>query len=64
MNLQRFTLFENDRPLSDQVKDSVKNVTEKPYKLSLFFRFFRLQICIAVFCLIMSILLPYFILHG
>jgi hypothetical protein len=64
MNIQRFTIFENDRPLSDQVKDNLKNVTENPHKLSLMFWFFRLQICIAVFILIMSILLPYFILYG
>lgn len=64
MNLQRFTIFKNDLPLSEQVKDSVENIAQKPYKLSILFWFFWLQICVAAFILIMSVLLPYFILYG
>lgn len=64
MNLQRFTIFKNDLPLSEQVKDSVENIAQKPYKLSKLFWFFWLQICVAAFILIMSVLLPYFILYG
>lgn len=64
MNLQRFSIFENDVPLGEQVKDSVKKIGEKPSKFCLLFRVFWLQICLAVFCLITCILLPYFILYA
>ena len=64
MNLQRFEIFKNDLPITEHVKDSLGDITKKPYRLSLLFWFFRLQICIAVFCLVISLLLPYFILYG
>jgi hypothetical protein len=64
MNLQRNSFFESDIPLEEQVKDSIQEVTKRPLKLTGLFWFFFIQLCLAVFLLVMSALLPYFLLHG
>lgn len=64
MNLQRLAIFDNDKTLKENVTDSIKNIGDKPGRACAYFWLFWLQICVAVFILIMSILLPYFILYA
>lgn len=64
MNLQRFSIFESDIPLRDQVNDSISKISEKPSKLSGLFWFFWIQICLAVLLLVASVLLPIWLMYG
>ena len=64
MNLQRNSIFDNDKTLEENTRDAISEIAEKPHKLSCLFWFFWIQICFAVFLLVLSALLPYFILHG
>lgn len=64
MSLQRISIFENDTPMGEQVKNSITEIWEKPWKFCKFFRFFFIQICIAIMLLVFSILLPIRVLYG
>jgi len=62
MNEQRKSIFYSDLSLDEKLRDSLKDVAKKPYKISLLFWLFFLQLCIAVFLLLCSIILPFIIL--
>ena len=64
MSLQRISIFENDTPMGEQVKNSLTEIWEKPWKFCKFFWFFFIQICLAIFLLMTSLLLPIWILYG
>ena len=64
MSLQRISIFENDTPMGEQVKKSVEDIAENPRKFCSFFWFFFIQICLAIFLLITSILMPIRIFYG
>lgn len=64
MSIQRSSIFENDTPMGEQVKNSIENIWEKPSKFCKFFWFFFIQICLAIFLLITSFILPVRIFYG
>lgn len=64
MSLQRISIFENDTPMTEQVKNSLAEIWDKPKKFCKFFWFFYIQLCIAIILLMFSILLPIRILYG
>ena len=63
-NLQRGAIFENEEPIWEQLKDSLKNIGDKPSKFFGMFRVLRIQFCIALALLITSVLLPIRLIYG
>lgn len=60
----RDSIFENDLPVWEQVKNSLLEVWEKPKRFMKFFWFFFIQLCLAIFLLVFSFLLPIWLLYG
>ena len=58
MNEQRKSIFFNEMPL-EQLKATVNKAKEKPIKVSLIFWFIFIQVCLAVFLLVSSFILPF-----
>lgn len=59
MNMQRFTIFENDLPIDEQLKQSFLEINKKPRRFIKIFWFLMIQIFIAVFGLVSSFYLPF-----
>lgn len=58
MNEQRKSIFFNEMPL-EKLKATVNKAKEKPIKVSLIFWFIFIQVCLAVFLLVSSFILPF-----
>lgn len=63
-NLQRWSIFENDQPIEEQIKNSIMEIWDKPTRFFKMFRVLRIQICIALSLLITLILLPIRLIYG
>nr|DAR63683.1 MAG TPA: hypothetical protein [Caudoviricetes sp.] len=53
----RSDIFGSEMSIQDKFRESLSEVAYNPRKLSLIFWLFRLQLCLAVFLLVSSILL-------
>jgi len=63
-NIQRWSIFENDEPVVEQVKNALQQIGEKPSRFFKMFRLVRIQICFALWLLIAFILLPIRLIYG
>jgi len=60
MNEQRTNIFSNDMPI-EQLKATVNKVKDKPIKYNLLFWFIFIQLCLAIFLLVSSFILPFIV---
>lgn len=64
MNNQRKAIFESDETITETFKEKIKEIWQKPTKLFLFLFLIVIQISLSLFCIVSSVLLPYWILYG
>jgi hypothetical protein len=64
MNLQWWIFFDKDKSVEENIKESLVEINKNPMKFCRLMRFFFLQICLGLFILIFSVLLPIWILYG
>ena len=62
MDNTRREILNDEIPINEKIKESLNDIGRKPHKLSLLFWLFFIQICVAVFLLLCSIILPFTIL--
>ena len=64
MNSQWEAFFENEKSIEEKIKEAVSEIEKKPSKLCWLYWFFFIQFCLSVFLLIMSVLIPIWIIYG
>jgi hypothetical protein len=58
----RSEIFSSERTMEEKLGEAFSEVATKPQKLSLIFWIFWVQICLAIFLLVCSVLLAFYVL--
>lgn len=63
-NSTRDSIFENEKTIEQNIKESLTEIWDNPKRFVKIYWFFFLQVCLSLFLLVWSILLPIWLMYG
>lgn len=63
-NSTRDSIFENEKTIEQNIKESLTEIGDNPKRFVKIYWFFFLQVCLSLFLLVWSILLPIWLMYG